>query len=283
MLQTLIGPAALALDVAEMRAQVRQDSTDDDAQLALGIRAVTAFAQASCRRTLIAARYKLVLDAFPGPSLQGLQQFVDWQIPDYALLLEYGPVLAVKSVTYLDMSSTRQTMPTTDYTVDSSGLLTRITPVFGKIWQPTLPQIGAVEITFDAGDAAAITATGNVLSIKGGIWKPLAVGDIVRLSNSGGALPAPLQPDTDYYVQSTPTAASFTLAASSGGAVIALTDAGSGTSYIGAIDEGLKAWMKLRATSLYDLRADLNIVSRGKLEPLPYVDQLLDPYRSPLA
>jgi uncharacterized phiE125 gp8 family phage protein len=276
-LQTLIGPAALAMDVLEMRAQVRQDSSDDDAQLALGIRAVTTFAQTECRRTLIASRLKLVLDAFPGrwgaDSISG----------EATAFIEYGPILALKSITYLDMSGTRQTLATTEYTVDSSGLLTRIAPLFGKVWPPTLPQLGAVEITFDAGDAAAITATANVLTIKGGIWKPLAVGDTVRLSNSGGALPAPLQQDTDYYVQSTPTATSFTVSATFGGSAIALTDAGSGTNYIGVVDEGLKAWMKLRASSLYDLRADLNVLNRGKLEPLPYIDQLLDPHRSPLA
>lgn len=282
MLQTLIAPAALAMDVLEMRAQVRQDAPDDDPLLTLGIRATTTFAQAACRRTLIATRYRLTLNAFPGPSFQGLQQFVDWSIPDHAVLLEYGPVLAVQSITYLDMTSTRQTMAATDYAVDSSGLLTLVTPVFGKIWQPTLPQIGAVQITFDAGDAAAITVSGSTIAIKGGIWKPLNVGDAVRFSNSGGALPIGLTPDTDFFVTATGTG-TLSVSATLGGSSITFTDTGTGTSYIGAIDEGIKAWMKLRATSLYDLRADMNVLNRGKLEPLPYVDELLDPYRSPLA
>lgn len=282
-LQTLIAPAARPIDVAEARLHVRQDSNADDTMLQAIVAAATTFAQTECHRTLIATRYKLVLDSFPGHWQMGVPWGAGYSLPDQAILLEYGPVLAVRSITYLDMSGTKVTMPAADYTADLSGDLARITPVFGKIWQPTLPQIGAVEVTFDAGDAAAITANGNVLTVKGGVWRSLAVGDTVRLSNSGGALPAPLQPDTDYFVQSTPTSASFTLAATSGGAVITLTDTGSGTSYIGAINEGVKAWMKLRLGSLYDLRADLNVISRGKLEPLPYVDALLDGHRIVLA
>lgn len=282
-LQTLIAPAARPMDVAEARLHVRQDSNADDAMLQAMVAGVTTFAQTECHRTLIATRYKLVLDSFPGHWQMGVPYGAGFTLPDHAVLLEYGPVLAVRSITYLDMSGARVTMPVADYTADLSGDLGRVTPVFGKIWQPTLPQIGAVEVIFDAGDAAAITASGNVLTIKGGIWRTLAIGDTVRLSNSGGALPAPLQPDTDYFVQSTPSSASFTLSATSGGAVITLTDTGSGTSYIGAVNEGLKAWMKLRLGTLYDLRADMNVVARGKLDPLPYIDRLLDGHRIELA
>lgn len=262
-LQVLIPPAALPLDIEEARTQLRQDSGVDDAAIVGVIRACTEFAQTECRRSLIARRLKLVADGF-GCGVMSL---------------EYGPVLTVRSVTYLDTAGVRQTMAATDYVLDASSNPARIAPGFGKVWPSSLPQLGAVEITFDAGDAAAVTRNGNALVIKGGIWRPLAVGDSVRLTNSGGedgALPAPLLPDTDYYVQSTPTAASFTLAATPGGPVIALTDDGTGTSYVGAVDESVRAWMKLRLTSLYDLGADVIQVTRGTLEPLPYVDQLLN-------
>lgn len=282
-LQTITAPAARPIDIVEARLHVRQDSTADDMALDAFVRAATAYAQSECRRTLVATRYRLVLDSFPGPSMMGIPWGQAYGLPDHAILLEYGPVLAVRSITYLDMAGVRQTMPTTDYTVDTSGLVARITPVFGKIWPIPLPQIGAVEVTFDAGDAAPITAAGNVLSVLGGLWRPLTVGDAVRLSNSGGALPGPLLPDTDYFVQSTPSATSFTLAATPGGAVITLDSSRSGTSFVGFVDEGIKAWMKLRMGSLYDLRADLNVIARGKLEPLPYIDALLDPFRAAMA
>lgn len=266
-LQTSIPPAALPMSVIEARDHVRQDLTSDDAQLDACIRAATEFAQAECQRTLIATRYRLVLDRFPA----------------CAINLEYGPVLAVRSVKYLDMSGAQQTVPTTDYTADLSAGLCRIAPVFGKIWQPSLPQIGAVEVIFDAGDAAAVTAAGDVLTIRGGLWRPLTIGDRVRFSNSGGALPAPLAADTDYFVQSLPNTISMTLAATAGGNFIPLTTAGTGTSYIGTVPDNIKAWMKMRIGTLYDLRADINILPRGRLDPIPYIDRLLDSSRVLLA
>ena len=46
-------------------------------------------------------------------------------------------------------------MPSAEYTVDTACEPARLTPVFGKIWPTTLPQIGAVSVTFDAGYGAA--------------------------------------------------------------------------------------------------------------------------------
>jgi hypothetical protein len=37
--------------------------------------------------------------------------------------------------------------------------------------------------------------------------------------------------------------------------------------------------MKIRMTSLYEYRGDVVIPERGKVEPLAYVDRLLDPYK----
>ena len=282
-LQTSIPPAALPMSVIEARDHVRQDLTSDDAQLDAYIRAATEFAQGECQRTLIATRYRLVLDSFPGPTVMGVPWGVRYGLPGHDIRLEYGPVLAVRSIKYLDMSGVQQTMPSTDYIADLSGGLCRITPIFGKIWPIPMPQIGSVEVIFDAGDAAAVTASGNVLTIRGGMWRTLALNDLVRFSNSGGTLPAPLQTDTDYFVQSLPSATSMTLSATAGGAVIPLTTTGTGTSYIGAVPDGVKAWMKLRLGTLYTLRSDINILPRGRLDLIPYIDRLLDSSRVVLA
>lgn len=284
-LQTLIGPAARPIDVIEARQHVRQDLTVDDAVLDMAIRATTSYAQTECLRTLVATRYRLVLDSFPGPAVTGVQWGRPYSLPGHAIYLEYGPVLAVRSIQYLDMGGVQQTMPPGDYTVDLTGPVARITPVFGRIWPIPLPQIGAVEVVYDAGDAAPVTAdtAANTLTVRGGLWKALAVGDTVRLSNSGGALPASLQPDTDYGVQSVVAPGVFTLAATPGGPAIDVTDAGTGTSFIGAVPDGIKAWQKLRLASLYDLRSDVTALARGRLERVPFVDRLLDPWRLVLA
>lgn len=261
-LSTLIPPAAMPLDVADARTHVRQDLTDDDATLLGCIRAARSFAQTECRRTLVATRYRLTLDAFPVGALR----------------LEYGPVLAVRSITYIDTAGAWQTLATSVYVTDLDGDVARIALASGQTWPMTDDRIGAVRVDYDAGSAAAITAdaTTNVLTIKGGLWRTLTAGDVVRLSNSGGTLPAPLQPDTDYYVESTPTAATFKLAATSGGAAIDITDTGTGTHFIGNVPEDVQAWMRLRIGGLYETREDAAVANGGQMVALPYVDGLLD-------
>ena len=50
--------------------------------------------------------------------------------------------------------------------------------------------------------------------------------------------------------------------------------------YGAAVDvpEGIKAWIKLRVATLYSNREEVAVLNRGKVEMLPYVDSLLDPY-----
>lgn len=269
-LKSIIRPLAPAMDVAEARLHVRQDSTADDAKLGALVAAASEFAETETWRSIISTRWQQIHDQFPSYSFAGT--------PQAAIMLERSPLILLVGVEYLNMAGQWITLPATEYTVDDSGPVPRIAPVFGKVWPPALPQMGSVRITYDAGYAAPLTAdqSTDTLTLKG--WKPLAVGDAVRLSNSGGALPTPLKEDTDYYVTTVPAAGSYKLANTPGGAAIDLTDSGSGTSYIGVVPEGLKSWMLLRLDSLYAHRGEMANVD-GIIQKLPYVDRLLDPYR----
>ena len=142
-----------------------------------------------------------MLDSFPGPSLMGVPAGLPYSIPGHAILIPKGPVQAVTSIVYQDMNFNLVTMPPEDYVVTSTDDLTRITPIFGQIWQPTLPQIGAVNVQFVAG-----------------------YGDSTQ------------------------------------------------------VPEGIKHWIKLRVDSLYNQRGEVAF-ARGRMDKLPYVDALLDPYR----
>lgn len=281
-LDRVIEPAVPPLNVLALQDHVRQDIATDNVQLDIWCRAARAFAESKCNRTLIATRYRLTLDAFPARG--GGNSFnysTPFGLPPSAILLERGPVLAVQSIRYLDMSGIWQTMPSTDYVADLSGQFARITPVFGKVWPAnTMPQIGSVQVLYDAGDAAGISVNvgTDTISIMGGLWRALNVGDTLRFTNSGGALPVPLAADTDYFVKTLPTATSFQLAATSGGAVLDLTTAGTGQSYLGYVPEGVGAWMKLRIGGLYENREDAMVVNRGTLFEVPYMDSLLDEF-----
>jgi len=203
----LITPASQEpVSILEARQHLRVDFDDDDALISALISAARQAAETLTGRQFITARWKLVLDSFPGPSLMGVPAGVPFTLPGHAILLPKGPIQSVVAITYLDMAGVLQTMPVANYTQDLSCDPARITPVFGQIWPIPLPQIGAVSVTFDAGYGA------------------------------------PEQ-----------------------------------------VPEGIKSWIKLRVGSLYAHREDLAALTRGRIEPLPFLDGLLDPYRMVLA
>ena len=45
------------------------------------------------------------------------------------------------------------------------------------------------------------------------------------------------------------------------------------------VPEGIKSWIKLRVGSLYAHREEIAVLSRGRVEALPFIDGLLDPYK----
>jgi hypothetical protein len=64
------------------------------------------------------------------------------------------------------------------------------------------------------------------------------------------------------------------------GAVSVIFDAGYGDA--SAVPEGIKTWIKLRLGSLYVHREEVASMTRGRIDPLPFIDGLLDPYKVPL-
>ena len=284
-------PGALPMDVLEARAHVRQDADFDDVKLRALLSGAVSFAALETRRALVASRWQLTLDSFPGPSLTGVPWGQPYGLPSHAILLERSPLVQLVAIEYLDMGGIWQTMPAGDYVVDAAGPVPRITPIFGRIWPIPMPQIGSVRVTFDAGYAAAVRVDASANSLTLINWRPLKIGEVLRLSNSGGALPAPLQPNTDYIVKTlNPTTGAVTLSATPAGPEIDLTDTGTGTHYAGTqvsaepagvIPEGIKAWMACRISDLYEHRGS-TVAIKGQLAGLPWVDGLLDPFRAPL-
>ncbi|HRI90379.1 MAG TPA: head-tail connector protein [Accumulibacter sp.] len=201
-LQLVTPPAQEPVSLAEAKRHLRVESTDDDALITALISAARQAAETLTGRQFVTARWKLVLDSFPGPSLMGTPAGLPFSLPGHAILLPKCPVRSVAAIRYLDMAGTTQLMPRADYIVDTACEPARVTPVFGKIWPISLPQIGAVSVIFDAGygDAASVP-------------------------------------------------------------------------------EGIKSWIKLRVGSLYAHREEVALLASGKIEPLAFIDGLLDPYK----
>lgn len=201
-LQLVTPPAGEPVSLAEAKQHLRVDGGDDDLLIGSLITAARQAAETKTGRQLITARWKLVLDAFPRPSLMQSSTGASFSLPGHAILLAKCPVQSVVSIEYMDMNGATQVMPAGDYVLDVACEPARITPVFGKTWPPTLPQMGAVSVTFDAGYGAA-----------------------------------------------------------------------------SAVPEGLKSWIKLRVGSLYGHREEMSVLSRGRIDPLPFVDGLLDGFK----
>ena len=201
-LQLVTPPSEEPVSLWEAKLHLRVDFDEDDMLIASLITAARQAAETLTGRQFTTARWKQVLDCFPGPSLMGVPAGQAFTLPGHAILLAKAPVQSVISINYLDMGSVSQTMPVSNYTVDSACEPARITPVFGQIWPICLPQIGAVSVTFDAGYGTAAQ-----------------------------------------------------------------------------VPEGIKSWIKLRVGSLYAHREEVAAISRGRIDSLPFIDGLLDPYK----
>ena len=133
--QLLAAPVTEPITLAQAKQHLNVDTSDDDAVITLLITAARQYAEQLTRSSFITQQWSLVLDAFPR----------------HAVLLEHGPVQSIDSITYWDMNNTIQTVAPATYVADLSGLFARVAPKFGQIWPPTLPQIGAVTLSFTAG------------------------------------------------------------------------------------------------------------------------------------
>lgn len=271
-------PACEPVSLAEAKLHLRVTDTAQDTLISMLISAARYACESKTRQQLLHARWQYVMDRFPMAGAGTPLPFTeDVNMPAYAAILPHAPFVDVQSVTYFDMSGSLQTMPAENYTVNAAMMPAIVTPVFGQIWPIPLPQVGAVQFTYDAGYASPITfATPNTFTVNGPVtWN---IGDTISFSNSGGALPVGLTPNAPYLVSGKVGANGYTFTNYDGSSVT-LNDTGTGQSFIGAVPEGLRHWILLRVGSLYENREEVAIMNRGKVEELPFVDSLLDPYR----
>lgn len=264
-------PVAYPLHLDAIRQHLREDLTENDGLIEIYLQRAIEEAQAATGRQLVAARHQAVFDCLP-----------------CQLTLDVSPLIQVVGVQYLDSNDQWQTVPTTDYVVEAS-FTPRLTHKLGIQWPTPQGQIGAVQVTFDAGYVASCDFDSAADTIRLYGWKDLAVGDTLRLSNSGGALPKPLKAKTDYYVQAVVSAGLYKLAASNGGAAIDILDNGAGWHYAGQtgadgtggeIPGGLLSWLLMEVETQFSFRGNLINTPASTINEHPFRKHLLDPYRT---
>ncbi|MFZ3002073.1 MAG: head-tail connector protein [Undibacterium umbellatum] len=197
-------PAIEPVSLVEAKGHLKIDAdmTEDDWLITMLIKTARRFAEKYTSRSLINQSWQIVMDAFPGYRCASGFQLAGSAIvvEGSSIIIRNGPVTSITSISYIDTDGNWQTMASTDYIFDPSGLVQRVGPAYGKTWPVPRNQIACVKINYQAGF---------------------------------GATPDKV-PDT------------------------------------------FRQWMLLRLNTLYENREEVAILGRGKVDPLPFIDGLLD-------
>ncbi len=147
----ITGPSDEPVSLAEARAHVRLDTDLDNPYLTTAIKAARHWAEKYTNRGLMIQTLELVLEGFPGCD--------EVELPrgQLAVLPEVMSVVppAVSSVKYIDAAGDEQTLPTTEYVIDSANVPGKVRLAYGKSWPEAREQWDAVKIRYAVGWAAA--------------------------------------------------------------------------------------------------------------------------------
>jgi uncharacterized phiE125 gp8 family phage protein len=142
-LNRTVAPATALLTLAETKAHLRINNNKSDTYLTSLIETATARLDGHygyLRRALITQTYALT--------------FEDW--PDYKIRLPCPPLIAVSSITYLDLADATQTLAPNQYRVIRQGNAgSYIERSFIGIWPATADRPDAITVTYTAGYGAA--------------------------------------------------------------------------------------------------------------------------------
>jgi uncharacterized phiE125 gp8 family phage protein len=235
-------PFAEAVDLQEARDHLRLDGDGEDALVAGWITAARRLVEDQSLRSIVTQTFETSLDRFP-QALCGAGGGISSHLDRRAIILPRMPLQSVSSIAYVDAAGATQTLSAANYRVDVKSEPPRITPAYGLAWPVTRIETGAVTVTFIAGQMTPFTASGDTMTALGRTYTD---GDVLRLKNSGGSLPAGLLEQTAYYVVSA-SGATFKLALTANGSAITTTDAGQGTHFASNPSSGLSEIEGLRA------------------------------------
>lgn len=141
-LTLVTAPTVEPISVSEAKAHMRVDFTDDDDYITALIVAARTIAEERTNRALITQTWDYVLDDFPCGN---------------AIKIRKPKLQSVTSVKYIDSDGTENTMPTTDYLVDTDSSPGRIVLKFAKIWPTAILQpASAVRIRMVCGYGLAV-------------------------------------------------------------------------------------------------------------------------------
>lgn len=161
-LKLISGPQVEPISLAEAKAHLRVDHTDDDVYISSLIAAARSYIDGDIgflQRALIWQTWDLIIDAFPTAALPtgtwwaGSDAVADTTT---AIRIPLPPLQSIVHVKYFDTTGTETTMLSDDYVVDTASEPGWLLPSTAG-WPATQEAINAVEIRFQAGYGPAAT------------------------------------------------------------------------------------------------------------------------------
>lgn len=235
----VISPTKYPLHLDEAKDYLRQDATIDDSLITSLIAAATHYVEDSTNLTLVESTWQLALDEFPESRVT---------------LLNWNPVIKINSVVYDDDTTDGNTWASSNYSLDNVTQPGRLVRGDGISYPTLKDEANVVRIEYVAGILTPFTTTNatNVIDI---VAHNYSDGDVVTLSNSGGALPSGYSALTNYYVVNS-TADTFQLSLTSGGSAVTISGDGTGNHYLGELPGDIKQAMLMILSKWYDCRGD---------------------------
>ena len=228
-------PTVEPLSLAELKALLRVDHDVDDVLLSGLLTSCRQQLESILGRALVAQTVTINRDYFPV----------------YEICLPRSPALSVSSITYVDSNGTTQTLSSSIYSLDTVSEPNEIVLAYGQVWPTARYQRNSVTATYKAGYATPFTAaTTDVLTFAG---RAPVGGEVVRVWNSGGALPSGLAASTDYYVINA-SGQTCKLSLTDGGSAVDITNTGSGLHYAGEIPRAILTELALWVGDSYNNR-----------------------------
>lgn len=130
-------PVALAVSIADAKANLRETTTDLDAIITAWLEGIIAHAEHVTGRSFITQTWKRSLDGFPA-----------------AIELHNAPIVSVTSVKYYDVDNALQTLDPADYLLDSNSEPGIVLPSADASWPATYDRPDAVQVEYVAGYGA---------------------------------------------------------------------------------------------------------------------------------
>lgn len=134
-LSVTVEPVEEPITLAEAKTHCRVDHSADDDYLAALIRAAREVCEKEIGRAFVTQSLRMTMECFPPGVIE----------------LPRPPLISVTSIQYYDISHVLQTLPATQYEVDTDSDPGRVAPGFFFYWPVTYSMLGAVAINYTAG------------------------------------------------------------------------------------------------------------------------------------